>query len=159
MVTPKQGLIAHLETLHQEYSNRGNHRQLALHHRHLHDGVLTHSHSPDGWATGHDQRATPITLIKPKNPSSSKAEDRNWTLQISGHPNKDMVQFVRLYATRDGDDKGAKQAAEQWLGWAVADWVPLAGGFGVNDDFTTTAAKAAATNALFEKYLPGGTSE
>jgi len=123
MPTPKQALAAHLHERHNDRSP-GTHNALALHHKHLHDGVMPHTHaSGDGWRTGGDLVTVAICLIKPKNPGSSKAEDRNWTLQIAGH-RPHMVQFVRLYGTRDGDGAGAVIAAEQWLGWGhgIAVW-------------------------------------
>lgn len=127
--TPKQKLVTHLETEHGATPQRvrETHKNLALWHRHQHDAVLTHTHVPDGWVSGDVDRLVPIVLLKPRNPSGSKAEDRNWSLQVSGHENKNIIQIVRLYSTYNGDSKGAVAAAESWLGYSP-EWYPTGGG-------------------------------
>jgi hypothetical protein len=127
-MTPKQALVAHLTYTHGVARPRGTHKQLTIDHRHLHDVVLTHTHEqPEGWVTGDWKRQVRIVLIKPKNPSSTKAEDRNWTLQVAGHEKACIIQFVRLYSTYYNDDTGARRAAESWLGY-MPKWIETRGG-------------------------------
>jgi hypothetical protein len=120
--TPKQSLLAHLAEQHNEIVRRGTHNHWALKHRHMHDTILLHTHAPDGWRDGGHQRVVRLVLVPPKNPASTKAEDRNWTLQVSGHQ-KSIVQFVRLYGTYGADAQGAMKSAEQWLSYIPANWV------------------------------------
>jgi len=127
-MTPKQALVAHMREWHGVSAPKGTHAQLMNGHKVHHSLVLPHTHEQDeGWRTGDWQRQVHISLIKPKNPSSTKAEDRNWTLHVSGHEKACIVQFVRLYSTHYNDPEGAKRAAEQWLGY-LPKWTPTKNG-------------------------------
>jgi hypothetical protein len=132
-MTVKQNLMTHLKYTHATagWNAKWTHKRLVDWHLATHRRVLTHNHNTEGRTSGYtdgsDQRPVRLCLIKPRNPSSSKAEDRNWTLQIVGHENPAIINFVRLYSTRDGDEKSAIASAEQWLGYSP-DWTPTGGG-------------------------------
>jgi hypothetical protein len=136
-MTPRQQLVAHLATQHGEHIHRGTHQQLIVRHKNLHKAHLTHSHRPDGWTLGGDQIRFRIFLSPPRNPNSTKNEDRNWILNVAN----DFTGWRRpLPATWAGNITGAKCAADKLLGYQ-ANWVAVGWGWKVeaipppDDDF------------------------
>ena len=134
-LTPKQSLLAHLEGQHgyHQWSKKASHELLTKAHRQEHaEKHLTHTHKPEGWASGGDQQPVLIFLSPPKNPSASRNGDRNWTLTIAfpGHGWR-----YELPGTRAGDPEGAQDAAEKILCY-TADWQPKGWGYEVKEDGT-----------------------
>jgi hypothetical protein len=125
-MTPKQQLLAHLETQHGDPAHRGSHQQLVLRHKGDHDNRrLTHGHKPAGMTLGTDQIEYRIFLTPPKNPSASRNGDRNWVLNIS---HKGGGYRYEMAGTWEGEIPGAKSAADKLLGYE-ANWVKSGWGF------------------------------
>lgn len=131
-MTPKQELLAHLEAQHgyHQWSKKANHELLTKAHRQEHtEKHLTHSHKPEGWATGGEQIRVLIFLSPPKNPSASRNGDRNWTLNIS-HIDEGRGWRLELPGTNANFPEEAKAAANKSLG-GFAEWSAKGWGFEV----------------------------
>jgi hypothetical protein len=126
-MTPKQALVAHLETQHGEHVHRGTHQHLKLRHRVVHQQHLTHTHHPSGWATGGEQMEVKISLCPPKNVNSTRNGDRNWVLNIA-NLSQGTGHRWEMAGTREYDIPGAKSAADKLLGYE-ANWVAVGWGF------------------------------
>jgi hypothetical protein len=128
LMTPKQQLLAHLETQHDDRAQaRLAHQRLVLRHKDHHDRnyYLTHRHQPAGWTTGGEQIPVRIFLSPPKNPSSNSAKDRNWVLNVA---HKGGGYRYEMPGTSVADPEGAQDAADAIIGYA-GNWVAVGWGF------------------------------
>lgn len=136
-MTAKQKLMTHLIEQHGEPNRvmRGTHNELAVKHKLDHEKRrLAHTHSGEGWFTGGDQTTLKIYLSPPKNTTSSRNGDRNWTINITA---KGGGWRWEMPGTWDGDAMGAVAAANKILGWD-ANWVPFGWGFQHQDKETAS---------------------
>lgn len=66
-----------------------------------------------------------ISLAPPRNPNSTSARDRRWTVIIA---HAGQADYIELYGTRASDPEGAQAAANQRLDRDFT-WVPKGHGF------------------------------
>lgn len=66
-----------------------------------------------------------ISLAPPRNPHSTSARDRRWTVVIA---HQGQAQYIELYGTRATDPEGAQVAANQRLERSYT-WIAKGTGF------------------------------
>jgi len=126
-MTPKQALTQHIRLLHiASPSARATLAQMVAWHDQDHASKhLAHGHRSPGDIS--DLTQVLISLSPPKNPSSNRRPDRNWSLHIA-HMDKGTGWLLDLPGTRSGDPEGAIREADRLLGYQ-ADWEPVGWGF------------------------------
>lgn len=125
-MTPKQELIAHLaEEEHGPFPSTNSKTTLAKlteWHKQAHKRHLIHA------LTGEPVQ---ISLAPPKNPSASRNQDRNWSLNIA-NMSKGTGWRWEIAGTSINFPDEAKAAANKILGWEPT-WEPCGWGWRVKD--------------------------